>query len=278
MSENQSEIKTEARRWFRFYAESINDPKVQRLPAHLFKTWVNLLCLACSNGGTFPAISDIAFQLRMSDHEAQTQIDELIGLGLIDITADRKLEPHNWSGRQFLSDTSAQRVRKHRAKKAESSPEQPCNVTVTPPDTDTDTDTDTEKEVTPLAPQRGRTRGSRLESDWQLPEDWRMWARTNYPASTDEQVFDQAAQFRDYWCAKPGAQACKLDWEATWRNWCRKGLSAAGTVRKPQYTGSYRQSADVIPYKPMPQPARGMTDAEREAWILSDPELAVGHV
>jgi hypothetical protein len=97
-----------------------------------------------------------------------------------------------------------------------------------------------------------------------------MWARTNFPASTDAQVFDQAAQFRDYWIAKPGAQACKLDWEATWRNWCRKGLSAAGTVRKPQYTGSYRQSADVIPYKPMPQPAQGMSQKQLEQWVLED--------
>lgn len=127
---------------------------------------------------------------------------------------------------------------------------------------------------TPLAPQRGRTRGERLSLDWQLPEDWRMWARTNFPASTDAQVFDQADQFRDYWIAKPGAQACKLDWEATWRNWCRRGLSAAGTVRKPQYTGSYRQSAEIIPYKPMPQPAQGMSREALEKWAL---ELEASH-
>jgi len=44
MPENENDIKAEPRRWFRFYAESVNDPKVQRLPAHLFKTWVNILC------------------------------------------------------------------------------------------------------------------------------------------------------------------------------------------------------------------------------------------
>lgn len=82
-------------------------------------------------------------------------------------------------------------------------------------------------------------RGSRLDGEWQLPPDWRMWARTNFPAASAEQIDDQAAQFRDYWIAKPGAQACKLDWEATWRNWCRKGLSALGTVRRPQSTGAF---------------------------------------
>jgi hypothetical protein len=64
-----------------------------------------------------------------------------------------------------------------------------------------------------------------------------MWARTNFPGASVEQIDDQAARFRDYWIAKPGAQACKLDWEATWRNWCRTGLSPLGNVRKPASTG-----------------------------------------
>lgn len=104
-------------------------------------------------------------------------------------------------------------------------------------------DSNQEVKITPLAPQGGRTtgrkRGSRLDPDWELPADWRMWARTNFPAVTDEQVSDQAAQFRDFWIAKPGAQACKLDWEATWRNWCRRGL-VIGSIRKPQYTAAYQ--------------------------------------
>jgi hypothetical protein len=91
----------------------------------------------------------------------------------------------------------------------------------------------------PQASKPTAKRGNRLAPDWQLPDDWRMWARTNFPASTDAQVTDQAEQFRDYWIAKPGAQANKLDWEATWRNWCRRGLSQLAHVRKPQHTGRY---------------------------------------
>jgi hypothetical protein len=240
MSHLQAESKSSQRRWFRFYSETLNDPKVQRLPAQHFKTWVNLLCLAGSNGGKLPRRDDIAFQLRMSDHDAQIQIDELIGVGLIDIAADGSLEPHNWKGRQYISDCSTERVRKYRENKAETVSNVSCNVSETPPDTEADTETDTD--ITPLPPKRGATkskRGERLPDDWQLPDDWRMWARTTYPASTDAQVTEQAEQFRDYWIAKPGAIACKLNWEATWRNWCRRGLSAAGVVRQPQYTGSY---------------------------------------
>ena len=100
-------------------------------------------------------------------------------------------------------------------------------------------------ETPPVAkPKATRTRGSRLDPTWQLPDDWRMWARTIFPGSTDEQVTCQADQFRDYWIAKPGAMACKLDWEATWRNWCRRGLSAADSVRQPQHTGAYKSRID----------------------------------
>jgi hypothetical protein len=28
--------------------------------------------------------------------------------------------------------------------------------------------------------------------------------------------------FRDYWKAQPGLKGVKADWEATWRNWCRR--------------------------------------------------------
>ncbi len=95
-------------------------------------------------------------------------------------------------------------------------------------------------EAIPSTSRKPSKRGTRLDPDWQLPDDWRQWARTIFPASTDASVSEQAAIFRDYWISKPGAQACKLDWEATWRNWCRKGLSAAGNVRQPQHTGSWK--------------------------------------
>lgn len=91
----------------------------------------------------------------------------------------------------------------------------------------------------------GSTRGSRLGRDWQLPADWREWAKTNCFASDDE-ITRQAETFRDYWIAKPGAQANKLDWEATWRNWCRNAFSSAGRhtgqVRQPQNTGRFNDS------------------------------------
>ena len=65
-----------------------------------------------------------------------------------------------------------------------------------------------------------RKRGARLPADWTLPDDWRDWAVSEHGMSTEAVVFE-AAKFRDYWHSKAGRDAAKLDWAATWRNWCR---------------------------------------------------------
>lgn len=64
-----------------------------------------------------------------------------------------------------------------------------------------------------------RGQGSRLPQDWQLPPDWLAWAEQERPDLDARQI---ALQFADHWHAKPGADARKADWLATWRNWVRR--------------------------------------------------------
>lgn len=63
-------------------------------------------------------------------------------------------------------------------------------------------------------------RGSRI------PEDWapaRTEANLAAEAGRDPEVLNrELANFRDYWTAKAGQAATKLDWDATWRTWIRK--------------------------------------------------------
>jgi hypothetical protein len=61
-------------------------------------------------------------------------------------------------------------------------------------------------------------RGSRLASDWVLLKSWGDWALAERPDLDPRKV---AAEFKDYWVSVPGQKGCKLDWEATWRNWVR---------------------------------------------------------
>jgi len=62
-----------------------------------------------------------------------------------------------------------------------------------------------------------RAKATRFSPDGWLTEQRAEIARVEGldPAGT-------FADFRDYWVAKPGASACKLDWDATWAKWCRK--------------------------------------------------------
>lgn len=103
-------------RWFRVYDDLADDPKVQRLPAALFKSLINLWCLASQCGGVLPSVADIAFKLRISAEKAAAMLSGLKNAGLID-EIEGGLAPHNWGGRQFTSDSSAERVKRHRAKR-----------------------------------------------------------------------------------------------------------------------------------------------------------------
>lgn len=105
-------------RWFRFYEDALDDPKVQRLSGDAFKVWVNILCVASRNSGLLPARCDLAFALRKSEKAADEAVAELVAAGLIDMT-DAGPTPHNWSGRQYVSDTSYERVKRHRGKRSE---------------------------------------------------------------------------------------------------------------------------------------------------------------
>lgn len=64
-----------------------------------------------------------------------------------------------------------------------------------------------------------RKRGERLSPDWSPSDADRAFARQL--GWSDSQIDNEAANFRDYWVAKPGSGGCKLDWPATWRKWVR---------------------------------------------------------
>lgn len=99
--------------WFRFYHETLDDPKVQKLPAPLFKAWVNLLCLAARHNGVLPPLEDIGFALRTNPEKADKIVVNLIDAKLFDATPDG-VKPHNWNKRQFKSDVSTKRVKRFR--------------------------------------------------------------------------------------------------------------------------------------------------------------------
>lgn len=129
--------------WFRFYAEVLNDAKVQTLNPVLFKHWVNLLCYASQRFGNVSCNNDVAFYLRLqSAEDARVILLELYAAGLLTIPDDitkYQYKINGWEKRQYNSDVSTGRVKKYRDKmKQQGNVSFP--VSETPPDTDTDTE------------------------------------------------------------------------------------------------------------------------------------------
>ena len=105
------------------------------------------------------------------------------------------------------------------------------------------------------------TRGTRLSTHFEPDFDFaKEQGIQDYKAEYDK--------FKDYWLATGGQRGVKLDWQATWRNWCRsakKPMQARYTPPKPNETVPARQGvdpalakliADGLLTKPMPPELR----------------------
>lgn len=83
----------------------------------------------------------------------------------------------------------------------------------------------------PLPPKEkvAAKRGSRLPADWDLTPALAEWTAREAPAVNARA---ELQKFRDYWQSVPGAKGVKLDWDATWRNWCRRVVDSVPLVQR----------------------------------------------
>jgi hypothetical protein len=225
--------------WFRFYSEALEDPKVQRLPAPVFKTWVNLLCLASKSdaGGVLPSPEDCAFALRMDLDTYVQQTTELLERGLIDAHDDH-LSVHNWEGRQKRSDNVTARVHKHREQKQQGETFQKRSGNGLEKNR---VEKSREEEIRgesagadapPAArvapPQKApRVVKHPLPADFPLTPERRAWLQEHRPDLDAEMAHDE---FCTYWrSVRLEERGKKTDWEMTWQN----GMLRSRMVRAP---------------------------------------------
>ena len=115
-------------------------------------------------------------------------------------------------------------------------------------------------------------RGSRIPANWTpTPKDY---AFASSEGLTREEINREADRFRDYWIAASGRTACKLDWEATWRNWIRSDLrkrpgSGAGNASR---NGSRLEAFDRLADK-LQERSNGP-----DAWQHDDPGAEGGDI
>lgn len=167
--------------WFRLYAEFATDPKVQSMSEAMQRRLVMLFCARCSDILHADDEATLAFYLRVSEGELAETKKLFMAKGFI----DQHWDVLNWNKRQFVSDSSTERVRRHREKKHHETHETKCNartvfhrdaesphkhwsetarnVTVTASDTDTDTDTEKLSDAYASSPRRCADGGAKRE-------------------------------------------------------------------------------------------------------------------
>jgi hypothetical protein len=228
--------------WFRMYHEFASDAKVQSMSEAMQRRLMMLFCLRCSNTLVTLQDDELAFALRIKDEElAETKL-LFLRKGFI----GDDWEILQWEKRQFVSDSSAPRVKKHRekakadaAKQAETEPKQDCNVTLTP---QIQNRTDTEQ--------------NRTDTE-----------KTNAPASP---VVDLDQQFAEVWAAypkRPGSS--RADSLKAWKARIKAGATAdeilEGVWRYAKYVAANRTEDRFIK---QPQTFFGPGDHFRSDWSV----------
>lgn len=205
----------EHRSWFRFYTEFAFDPKVQLLSETLQRRFMMLLCCAAAGITPTTSVSQVNFVLRIPVSEIDETRSTLVAAGLIDDT----WFPTNWDKRQYQSDSSTSRVQRFRKLK-----EERFNAVTETPSEQSRTEQSRTEQI--------RARATRLPDDFTLTPERVEIAKTE--GCDPERTF---AKFTDYWRAASGAKARKVDWDATWRNWCRNDHDRApqGKAHKTKF-------------------------------------------
>ncbi len=89
-----------------------------------------------------------------------------------------------------------------------------------------------QENVSQKAKRAQANRGCRLPTDFEPDYDFAI--EEGLPP---ERVKVEIAKFRDYWRSKAGANATKIDWQATWRNWVRRAIEGLEKTKNTNNNG-----------------------------------------
>lgn len=139
--------------WFRFYTEALGDRKLRRLAPET--RWLFVACLGAARMSPKPGTLLVSEGERMLEEDivdiacmtagaVRRGLSSLLTAGLLDRDADGCLFVPKWHERQFESDVSTDRTRKHRS----------MERSITVPGTHQNTETDTEAEKERSSPDR----------------------------------------------------------------------------------------------------------------------------
>lgn len=96
--------------------------------------------------------------------------------------------------------------------------------------------------VAQKAEKKPSTKGSRLPADWRPTREYLDAALAIKPDMTQDWFVKVAHSFKDYWIAKSGKDAAKVDWLATFRNWARREAEKSTNRIPPKPNNETRET------------------------------------
>jgi hypothetical protein len=210
---------------FQFYpSDWLRDTALRSCSTGARGLWIDMICFMHEGnpygylkvGNKVILADNLARMVGLTTHEVEGYLAELKEAGVYDLDADGTI-----CSRRMIRDENLRNIRASGGKlggnpalmgkskvnlKDKHKVENEVNQNPTPSSSSSSSSSNS-KEV---------ARGTRLPTDWVLPEDYREYCSTKRPDLDPELT---AEQFKNYWNAKAGKDAVKLDWSATWRNW-----------------------------------------------------------
>lgn len=223
-----------ANQWLRLYSEFAHDPKIQRMSEALQRRFIMLLCIRCSNGDVTLHDDDVTFQLRISNDEWAETKAVFITKNLI----DENNNPVAWDKRQFASDSSAERVARHRAKRNDV-----CNVTVTAQNrTDTEQNRTEQKEQKTRAPRfDAQAHLVSMGVDESIAADW-IQSRKSLKATPTQTAIDgisKEAARAGISLADALAMCCQRGWRGFKAEWVKQEHAGSFTDKRQERDSAF---------------------------------------
>lgn len=198
------------------------------------------MCISSANGGRLPPLPDVAFALRTSETETTALLEEMFTAQLFE-KKESGIEPHNWRGRQFKSDVSTPRVKRHRKRSRNVS----RNDTGNDDETANETHQNRTEQNRPPKPPKVCEYSAEFEIFWAAyPRKtvkgaaWKAWQKLNPDQDTQDLILKA------------------LIWQRTRHEWVKDGgqyiphpaswLNGRGWEDEPQRTISTRPQAVVL--------------------------------
>jgi len=259
-------------RWSKFWwADWMRDPSLRSCSLAARGLWMDMLAIAFDgnprghvtigrNGATPKQIATIA---GISERHCIALLEELEQAEVFSRT-----DAGVMFSRRMVRDHEAAEAGRQAVAKRWANRDEPTSPPITPPnrvhhspphsleaeaDTEADTETDKRVESAPRAASPRPQNGSRLPSDW-----WPSPDACQFAGGLGLDAGAVGAKFRDYWIAQPGAKGRKLDWDATFRNWCRReaeNRKPAQPIKTSQWTVAEQNDRLVRMARSEPEPS-----------------------